>query len=92
MTSLAGSSAWSPPWAVWRCRSSRRCGRCPATTAQGRRGIEVRRYGDRPVWDEVVDAYFQWVNWGQPGRSRFGMTVTPDGQQVWLDEPSRTIG
>lgn len=62
------------------------------TWRPGQREFEVRRYGRRPVWDEVVDAYFRWVAWGQPGRARFGMTVTPDGQKVWLDEADRIIG
>lgn len=62
------------------------------TWRQGQEEIEVRQYGDRPVWQEVVDAYFQWVAWGEPARNRFGMTVTPEGQRVWLDEPARTIG
>ncbi|MFI0420960.1 hypothetical protein [Spongiactinospora sp. 9N601] len=48
--------------------------------------------GDRPLWDEVVDAYRRWVAWGEPGRDRSGMTVTPDGQQVWLDTPQQVIG
>ncbi|MDF5751352.1 methyltransferase domain-containing protein [Spongiactinospora sp. TRM90649] len=53
---------------------------------------EVYQVGDRPLWDEVVNAYFQWMDWGEPGRNRFGMTVTPDGQQVWLDTPQHPIG
>jgi protein-L-isoaspartate(D-aspartate) O-methyltransferase len=44
------------------------------------------------VWTEVTDAYFRWVRWGEPGRVRFGMTVTPDGQRVWLDSSERVIG
>jgi protein-L-isoaspartate(D-aspartate) O-methyltransferase len=48
--------------------------------------------GDRPVWEEVVDAYSRWISWGEPGRERFGMTVTPEGQQVWLDSPEQVIG
>ncbi|WP_233507216.1 methyltransferase domain-containing protein [Spongiactinospora gelatinilytica] len=47
--------------------------------------------GDRPLWDEVTDAYRRWVAWGEPGRDRFGMTVTPDGQQVWLDTPQQVL-
>ncbi|MFB4268974.1 methyltransferase domain-containing protein [Nonomuraea sp. GTA35] len=52
---------------------------------------EVYQVGDRPLWDEVLDAYFRWVSWGQPGRDRFGMTVTPSGQQIWLDSPGRVV-
>jgi hypothetical protein len=63
-----------------------------ATWEAGREEFEVYQIGDRPVWEEAVDAYFQWVAWGQPGRERFGMTVTAEGQQVWLDTPDRVIG
>ncbi|WP_219510166.1 methyltransferase domain-containing protein [Nonomuraea ceibae] len=52
---------------------------------------EVFQVGDRPLWDEVTDAYFRWVSWGEPGRERFGMTVTADGQRVWLDDPGRPL-
>ncbi|MFC3986640.1 methyltransferase domain-containing protein [Streptosporangium jomthongense] len=82
---------WDDAYRLWVYEPGT-CHAAAVTWTEGRRDIEVRQYGDRPVWDEVVDAYFQWVGWGQPGRGRFGMTVAPDGQRVWLDEPSRTIG
>ncbi|WP_158578444.1 methyltransferase domain-containing protein [Spongiactinospora rosea] len=63
-----------------------------ATWRSGRAEYTVRQAGDRPLWEEVTDAYFQWVAWGEPRRDRFGMTVTPDGQQVWLDTPQQPIG
>ncbi|MFG1704975.1 methyltransferase domain-containing protein [Nonomuraea sp. M3C6] len=47
--------------------------------------------GERPLWDEVVDAYFQWVSWGEPERDRFGMTVASEGQRIWLDFPERIV-
>ncbi|MDF5754931.1 methyltransferase domain-containing protein [Spongiactinospora sp. TRM90649] len=53
---------------------------------------EVHQVGDRPLWDEVVNAYLQWMAWGEPDRDRFGMTVTPNGQRIWLDAPQRPIG
>ncbi|TDD46263.1 protein-L-isoaspartate(D-aspartate) O-methyltransferase [Nonomuraea terrae] len=53
---------------------------------------DVYQVGHRPVWDEVLNAYFQWVSWGRPGRDRFGMTVTPHGQRIWLDSPDRIVG
>ncbi|KAB8196888.1 protein-L-isoaspartate(D-aspartate) O-methyltransferase [Nonomuraea phyllanthi] len=51
----------------------------------------VYQMGERPLWEEVTDAYFRWVGWGEPGRDRFGMTVTPEGQRVWLDSSDRVI-
>ncbi|MEV0617203.1 methyltransferase domain-containing protein [Nonomuraea sp. NPDC050404] len=63
-------------------------------TVQWRPGAdeyEVYQVGDRPLWDEVTEAYFRWVAWGEPGRSRFGMTVTREGQRIWLDTPDNLI-
>ncbi|WP_245679470.1 methyltransferase domain-containing protein [Actinomadura hibisca] len=54
-------------------------------------GPDVRQFGERDLWDELEAAFFRWVKWGQPERGRFGMTVTPDGQQVWLDSPDNPI-
>ncbi len=51
----------------------------------------VRQHGPRRLWNEVEAAHRWWVDAGRPGRERFGLTVTPDGQWVWLDEPSRTV-
>ncbi|HEY2579941.1 MAG TPA: protein-L-isoaspartate(D-aspartate) O-methyltransferase, partial [Streptosporangiaceae bacterium] len=52
----------------------------------------VEQAGGRRLWDEVEAAYFTWLGWGSPGRGRFGMTVLPNGQHIWLDDPSRVIG
>ncbi|MFG2071359.1 methyltransferase domain-containing protein [Nonomuraea maritima] len=56
-----------------------------------RKDYEVYQVGDRPVWDEVLDAYSRWVGWGQPGRDRFGMTLTPHHQHIWLDSPDHPL-
>jgi hypothetical protein len=32
-----------------------------------------------------------WVAAGQPGYQRFGLTVTPDRQELWLDDPANVI-
>ncbi|GAA5041723.1 protein-L-isoaspartate(D-aspartate) O-methyltransferase [Thermocatellispora tengchongensis] len=58
----------------------------------GQDEYQIYQVGDRPVWEEVVAAYFRWVGWGEPGRDRFGMTVHADGQEVWLDTPDQVIG
>ncbi|RAY12192.1 protein-L-isoaspartate(D-aspartate) O-methyltransferase [Actinomadura craniellae] len=52
----------------------------------------VEQYGPRRLWDEVENAYLRWVSWGRPARDRFGLTVAPDGERLWLDDPTRVIG
>lgn len=52
---------------------------------------EVRQRGPRRLWDELEVAYRWWRDAGEPGHTRFGLTVTPGAQWVWLDEPSRMI-
>ncbi|TCO65184.1 ATP-grasp peptide maturase system methyltransferase [Actinocrispum wychmicini] len=47
----------------------------------------VTQGGPRRLWDEVEAAYQQWVALGEPRRARFGITVTPDVQELWLDRP-----
>ncbi|MFC4587443.1 methyltransferase domain-containing protein [Sphaerisporangium corydalis] len=54
-------------------------------------GSDVRQFGDRSLWDEVEGVFFRWVGWGHPERSRFGMTVTAEGQHIWLDLPDNPI-
>lgn len=53
---------------------------------------EVTAYGERDLWGEVSDAWMCWNHLGQPERSRFGVTVSQEGQDVWLDTPSHVIG
>ena len=48
---------------------------------------EVEQYGPRRLWDEVEAAYDWWVDAGRPERERYGVTITPDGQELWLDDP-----
>ncbi|MFF5261861.1 methyltransferase domain-containing protein [Actinomadura viridis] len=54
-------------------------------------GSRVRQFGDRDLWDEVEAAFFRWLKWGEPERGRFGLTVTSQGQHVWLDDPGRPV-
>lgn len=51
----------------------------------------VLQGGPRSLWEEVAAAYDRWVEWGRPGRERFGMTVSPSGQAVWLDDPDHRV-
>jgi hypothetical protein len=45
----------------------------------------VEQYGPRRLWEEVAETHRWWVGAGRPVRERFGVTVTPTGQCVWLD-------
>jgi hypothetical protein len=50
--------------------------------------ITVRQGGPRRLWDELVQTCDLWYRLGQPGRERYGMTITADrAQVVWLDSP-----
>ncbi|MEV6982794.1 methyltransferase domain-containing protein [Sphaerisporangium sp. NPDC051017] len=55
------------------------------------KGVAVLQRGPRNLWDEVEAAYLRWVSWGAPSKERFGMTVTREGQYVWLDSPDNAI-
>ncbi|WP_329064002.1 methyltransferase domain-containing protein [Amycolatopsis sp. NBC_01480] len=43
--------------------------------------------GTLALWAPVEQAYREWIEAGQPGWDRLGMTVTASRQQVWLDSP-----
>ncbi|MFH8617944.1 methyltransferase domain-containing protein [Streptomyces sp. NPDC017979] len=49
----------------------------------------VRQAGPRRLWDEVEEALRWWRDARRPGFERFGLTVTAEGQTVWLDDPSQ---
>ncbi|MDH6110043.1 protein-L-isoaspartate(D-aspartate) O-methyltransferase [Kitasatospora sp. MAP12-15] len=51
----------------------------------------VAQSGPRNLWTEVEEAYAWWDAAGRPGLERFGLTVTPDGQTPWLDEPAHSL-
>ncbi len=54
----------------------------------GRTSYEVVQSGPRSLWDEVAAAHYWWRDQGHPGFERFGLTVTPEGETVWLDSPA----
>lgn len=47
----------------------------------------VAEGGPRRLWNMIEHARRQWVELGQPGWDRFGLTVTGDAGTVWLDHP-----
>jgi|HubBroStandDraft_1064217.scaffolds.fasta_scaffold02571_3 hypothetical protein len=54
--------------------------------------IQVTQYGDRSLWSEIEAAYAAWLDAGCPAQARFGLTISPGAQQVWLDHPGHGIG
>ena len=53
--------------------------------------IPVHQGGPRRLWDEVAAAYTWWRRSGRPAAHRFGLTVTPGRQTIWLDNPRNPI-
>lgn len=50
-------------------------------------GLHVWQGGPRNLWDTAETAYTRWRRLGRPGRTRFGLTVEPGRQDLWLDRP-----
>lgn len=47
----------------------------------------VAEGGPRRLWSLVESAHQHWIDLGSPGWERFGLTVAPQRQWVWLDDP-----
>lgn len=52
---------------------------------------KARQAGPRLLWDSVEAAHELYVEHDRPGRERFGVTVTAQGQRIWLDTPGRPV-
>jgi protein-L-isoaspartate(D-aspartate) O-methyltransferase len=57
----------------------------------GRDEFLVQQQGARRLWDEAERAYLRWLAMGRPAYDRFGLTVSPDGRQIWIDSPERAL-
>lgn len=55
------------------------------TQTHGR--YQVWQGGPRRLWDLIEAAHAEWRSLGRPPRDRFGITVEPDHQELWLDDP-----
>ncbi|MGW4412006.1 methyltransferase domain-containing protein [Nonomuraea sp. NPDC004702] len=77
-------------WRMWLSDPDMPCS-WAAVTCRPESKITVQQVGDRPLWDEVVQAYAQWVEWGEPSWRDFGITITTEGQRIWLGTPDRTL-
>lgn len=52
---------------------------------------EVSYGGSADLWTTVEDAFHYWEEKGCPGVDRFGVTVTPERQTLWLETPDQAI-
>lgn len=103
----SGSGCWSrntfstPPCAVARpCRLSSAIWSPPPPPRRimGGAGESERRHRARlpgrpaRLWSELEAAASTWLSNGRPGLERYGLTVTPETNTVWLDDPGNTVG
>ncbi|QXJ21554.1 methyltransferase domain-containing protein [Actinomadura graeca] len=51
----------------------------------------VRQHGPRRLWDELQQAHAWWLYAGKPKPTRFGLTVTPETQTIWLNSPDTPV-
>jgi methyltransferase of ATP-grasp peptide maturase system len=58
-----------------------------STEQQADETYPVIQNGPRLLWDKIEEIYAFWINAGRPGYERFGLTITPTEQHVWLDTP-----
>lgn len=47
--------------------------------------------GRRDLWSELERIHGMWEAFGRPGRERLGLTVTQNGQTLWVDAPEAVI-
>ncbi|MEU1307845.1 methyltransferase domain-containing protein [Streptomyces cinnamoneus] len=52
----------------------------------------IFQWGPRDLFDEANAAADRWREQGRPDMSRYGLTVTPAAQHVWLDDENNVIG
>jgi len=48
----------------------------------------LTQVGPHRVWDDIEAIHQRWRSLDNPPWDRFGLTVTPAEQHIWLDEPS----
>ncbi|MER7624262.1 protein-L-isoaspartate(D-aspartate) O-methyltransferase [Streptomyces sp. NPDC126503] len=53
--------------------------------------FEVAQSGPRRLWDETESAFRWWEEQGRPGFERFGLSVSREGERVWLDGAGHVV-
>ena len=79
------SRPWTAPTASWVATPDGSWAEITLGAEDG--GHPVAEGGPRRLWRLLEQAHSTWTSLGQPGWNRFGLTVTPENQTLWLDEP-----
>ncbi|MGH3314179.1 MAG: methyltransferase domain-containing protein, partial [Streptomyces sp.] len=58
---------------------------------KGRTEYGIVQSGPRRLWDEAETVIRWWRAEGEPRFDRYGLTVSPHGQRVWLDNPDNPV-
>lgn len=53
---------------------------------------QLTQTGPHRIWDDIEEIHKAWRALGSPPRERFGLTITPTEQYVWLDHPDSGYG
>ncbi|MER7049235.1 methyltransferase domain-containing protein [Streptomyces jumonjinensis] len=51
----------------------------------------VYQSGPRRLWAELASAHRWWTENERPGPNRFGLTVTPGEETIWMDTPGNPL-
>ena len=43
--------------------------------------------GLHPLWQDLENTHHAWRQLAEPPRERYGLTITPERQTIWLDDP-----
>ncbi|MFD5429796.1 methyltransferase domain-containing protein [Streptomyces sp. NPDC127084] len=52
---------------------------------------DVWEYGPCDLWSEIEAAHRDYVDLGSPPAERFGLTVRPEGEYLWLHSPGNVL-
>lgn len=52
---------------------------------------DVWEYGPRELWAEIERAHRDYVDLGSPAAEAFGLTVSPEGEYLWLHGPGNVL-
>ncbi|QYC45902.1 Protein-L-isoaspartate O-methyltransferase [Nonomuraea coxensis DSM 45129] len=89
-TTGSGSDEEGDWWRMW-LSDPDVPGSWAAVTCRPGSRIAVQQAGERPLWDEVLRAYARWVDLGEPSWRDFGVTVGPQGTNVWIRSPDNPL-